>query len=161
NEVEGSVRTFGTFSARYGGLKVYFVARFSQRFATIHTWQGQSLVQDRLTAAGEDVGGGLAFQPTGPHPVLELELAPSHGSVQNARANLETEAGALGFDQVLARAVGEWEDKLAQIRVTGADDRQQTIFYTAVYHSLLMPTTFSDANGDYLGFDGKVHRATG
>ncbi len=161
SEVEGSVRTFGTFSARYGGLKVYFVAQFSQRFETIHTWQGPSLVQDRLTAAGEDVGVELAFQPTGPHPVVELKLALSYVSVQNARANLETEAGTLGFDQVLVRAVGEWEDKLALIRVTGADDRRQTIFYTAVYHSLLMPTTFSDANGDYLGFDGKVHRATG
>ena len=45
--------------------------------------------------------------------------------------------------------------------VTGGDDRQQTIFYTALYHSLLMPTTFSDVNGDYLGFDGQVHRAAG
>jgi predicted alpha-1,2-mannosidase len=159
NEVEGSVRTFGTFSTRYGGLKVYFVARFSHRFATIHTWQGKSLIRDRLTVAGEDVGVDLGFQPAGSRPVVELKLALSYVSVQNARANLETEAGALGFDQVLAKAVGEWEEKLAQILVTGDDERRHTVFYTAVYHSLLMPTTFSDANGDYPGFDGKAHRA--
>src|SRR5262249_702358 len=39
NEVEGSVRTFGTFSGRYGGLKIYFVARFNQAFAALGTWQ--------------------------------------------------------------------------------------------------------------------------
>jgi predicted alpha-1,2-mannosidase len=161
NEVEGSVRTFGTFSARYGGLKVYFIARFSQRFAAIHTWQGGSFARDRLAAEGEDVGVDLAFQPTGPRPIVELKLALSYVSVQNARANLEAEAAAAGFDQLLEKAVREWEDKLAQIRVTGGDDRQQTIFYTALYHSLLMPTTFSDVNGDYLGFDGQVHRAAG
>jgi hypothetical protein len=26
-EVEGSVKTFGTFSGRYGGITVYFVAK--------------------------------------------------------------------------------------------------------------------------------------
>jgi predicted alpha-1,2-mannosidase len=161
NEVEGSVRTFGTFSARYGGLNIFFVARFSRRFATMQTWQGQSLARDRLTASGEDVGVDLAFEPTGPEPIVELKLALSYVSVQNARANLDAEAGAFGFEQLLEKAIREWEDKLAQIRVTGGDDRQQTIFYTALYHSLLMPTTSSDVNGDYLGFDGKVHRAAG
>jgi hypothetical protein len=59
------------------------------------------------------------------------------------------------------KAVGAWEDKLGQIRVAGGTDKQQAIFYTALYHSLLMPTVFSDVNGDYLGFDGQVHRAAG
>ena len=65
------------------------------------------------------------------------------------------------FDKVLEKAVGEWEDKLAQIRIVGGSEKQQTIFYTALYHSLLMPTVFNDVNGDYLGFDGQVHRASG
>ena len=50
---------------------------------------------------------------------------------------------------------------LSRIRVEGGTDKQQTIFYTALYHSLLMPTVFNDVNGDYLGFDGQVHRASG
>ena len=33
-EVEGSVKTFGTFAARHGGARVHFVARFSQPFAS-------------------------------------------------------------------------------------------------------------------------------
>lgn len=161
NEVEGFVRTFGTFSARYGGLKVYFVARFSQGFAAIGTWQGESFSRNRLTVAGDDVGVELAFDTQGPRPIVELKLAVSYVSVQNARANLDAEVGGAGFDQVLKKAVGEWEEKLGQIRVAGGTDKQQAIFYTALYHSLLMPTLFSDVNGDYLGFDGQVHRAAG
>src|SRR4029077_6416772 len=73
NEVEGSVRTFGTFSARYGGLDVYFVARFSQRFAAVQAWQGESLAPDRFTASGGDVGVDLAFRPAAAEPVVELK----------------------------------------------------------------------------------------
>jgi predicted alpha-1,2-mannosidase len=160
NEVEGSVRTFGTFSARYGGIKVYFVARFSQGFAAMGTWQGDSFSRDRLTVAGDDVGVDLTFHTNSPRPIVELKLAISYVSVQNARANLDVEVGAAGFDKVLGKAVGEWEDKLAQIRIVGGTEKQQTIFYTALYHSLLMPSVFNDVNGDYLGFDGLLHRAS-
>jgi predicted alpha-1,2-mannosidase len=161
NEVEGSVRTFGSFSARYGGIKVYFVARFSQGFAAIDTWQGDSFSRDRLTVTGDDVGVDLIFHSKDTRPIVELKLAISYVSVQNARANLDAEVGAAGFDSVLGKSVGEWEDKLAQIRIIGGTDKQQTIFYTALYHSLLMPTVFNDVNGDYLGFDGQVHLASG
>lgn len=161
NEIEGSVHTFGSFSGRYGGIKVYFAARFSQPFAAIGTWQGDSFVRDRLTAAGNRVGVDLLFDANAQRPTVELKLAISYVSVQNARSNLEAEVGAAGFDQVLQRAIEAWEGKLGRIRVTGGSDKEQTIFYSALYHSFLMPSVFSDVNGDYLGFDGKVHRATG
>ena len=39
---------------------------------------------------------------------------------------------------------------------------QQATFYTALYHASLEPSLFNDANGQYIGFDDKVHRvATG
>jgi predicted alpha-1,2-mannosidase len=34
-------------------------------------------------------------------------------------------------------------------------------FYTALYHALLHPNVFSDANGQYIGGDGQVHVANG
>src|SRR6202034_1587131 len=33
----------------------------------------------------------------------------------------------------------------------------QTVFYTALYHSLLHPNVASDVNGQYSGFDGQTH----
>lgn len=161
NEVEGAVRTFGTFSKRYGGIKVYFVARCSTHFASFRTWQGKVFSSAASTAAGNDVGVDLVFDKTDARPEIELKLALSYVSIKNARANLVAEADKLSFDQVCMKAKEEWEDKLSRIRVEGGTDKQRTIFYTALYHSLQMPTAFSDVNGEYLGFDGKVHQASG
>jgi predicted alpha-1,2-mannosidase len=46
------------------------------------------------------------------------------------------------------------------MRIGGGTSAQQTEFYTALYHALLEPSIFSDANGTYLGFDGNVHRTS-
>jgi predicted alpha-1,2-mannosidase len=46
------------------------------------------------------------------------------------------------------------------IKIQGSTEKQKTIFYTALYRVFQMPTVFNDANGDYLGFDRKVHQAS-
>ncbi|MBW4889519.1 GH92 family glycosyl hydrolase [Mucilaginibacter sp. HMF5004] len=38
---------------------------------------------------------------------------------------------------------------------------KQTIFYTALYHSMLAPNIYSDADGQYRGIDNKIHKADG
>ncbi|MCJ8211164.1 GH92 family glycosyl hydrolase [Mucilaginibacter sp. RS28] len=38
---------------------------------------------------------------------------------------------------------------------------KQTIFYTALYHCLLAPNTYSDVDGQYRGLDQQVHKADG
>jgi predicted alpha-1,2-mannosidase len=160
-EIEGSVQTFGTFSKRYGGLKVCFVARFSRPFRDFATREGESETPGRVVAAGDDLGVRVSFRPDHPSRVVVLELAISYVSTANARANLEHEAGKADFDQVLAGAVARWEEALARIQVSGGSRRQRTIFRTALYHSLQMPTVFQDVTGEYLGFDRRVHQATG
>lgn len=43
------------------------------------------------------------------------------------------------------------------MQVTGGSKDDRVQFFTALYHALLAPTTYSDVNGEYLGFDNKVH----
>jgi predicted alpha-1,2-mannosidase len=174
-EVEGSVRTFGTFSGRYGGIPIHFVARTNWAFTSFGTWQDGVSQPLKATASGDDVGAALLFDNKGPNEnrskkdpgkqhdphTIELKLAISYVSVANARENLNREAGALSFDQVVEQGIQEWEEKLGRIRVEGGTPKEQTLFYTALYHALQMPTVFNDVNGDYLGFDGHVHRANG
>jgi predicted alpha-1,2-mannosidase len=159
-EVEGAVKTYGTFSGRYGGIKVYFVAQCSQPFAGFATWQGDVVSRDKPAAEGNRVGVDLSFAPTNRPQVIHLKLAISYVSIANARANLEVEAGAKDFDQVLAEAQRAWEERLSLIRIEGGTDEQRTIFYTALLRAFQMPTVFNDANGDYLGFDQQVHQAS-
>jgi predicted alpha-1,2-mannosidase len=161
HEIEGSVRSFGTFSKRYGGIPVHFVARCNRPFAAFGVWKDGSAAAGQSAADGDDVGADLRFEKTGATSAVELKLAISYVSVANARENLNREAGSLDFDQVLEQSKRQWEEKLGRIRVEGGTAKEQTLFYTALYHALQMPTAFSDVNGDYLGFDGQVHRAEG
>jgi predicted alpha-1,2-mannosidase len=160
-EIEGAVRTFGTFSNRYGGLKVYFVARFNRPFHDFATRTGETETPGQAVATGDDLGVNVSFQPDDASRVVEIKVAISYVSIANARANLEHEAGNMNFDQVLTEAVARWEGKLARIQVFGGSVKQRMIFRTALYHSLQMPTAFQDVTGDYLGFDRRIHQAAG
>ena len=70
-------------------------------------------------------------------------------------ANLRAENPEWDFDAVRAAARQAWNDVLGKVRVTGVDP---TVFYTAVYHTFLHPTLFSDVDGRYRGFDDQVHQ---
>lgn len=160
-EIEGSVRTFGTFAKRYGGLKTYFVARFNRPFTEYATRVGDAKTPKQATANGDDIGIHVGFPAADVKQILELKVAISFVSIANARANLEQEAGKADFDQVMKQAVAQWEEKLGRIQIEGGTTKQRTIFRTALYHALQMPTIFQDVNGEYFGFDRKVHKAEG
>ena len=161
HEVTGAIRTFGSFAGRYGGEKVYFAAQFSQPFAHYSVWSGSKSYINQPAVKGDKVGTDLSFKTTGASQVVELRLAISYVSIENARGNLKAEVGSTSFDDMIAKAKQEWEDKLSSIKIEGGTDDQRHIFYTTLYHSLQMPTLFNDVNGDYMGFDKKVHQATG
>lgn len=92
---------------------------------------------------------------------VEIKVGISYVSEENALLNLEAEAGQLDFDGVRANAAADWEDALSVIKINSDDDEIKTNFYTALYHSMIMPTNFTDVNGEYLGFDKQVHVAEG
>lgn len=158
-EVVGEARLFGAFSGRYGGLKGYFAARFSVPFDSFGTWEGDDLVEGRLSAQGEDVGAALRFGDGTSTTVVEVKMGISFVSVENARLNLDAEAGQEDFDAVRRRAEHTWEQELGRIRVRTADPEIEETFYSALYHCLLMPTSFTDVNGAYLGFNREVGTA--
>jgi predicted alpha-1,2-mannosidase len=161
NEVEGSVTSFGTFSKRYGGLKTYFVAQFNRPIREFVTFSGEKEANSEACLRGDDVGVDLGFHVDESDPTVEVRLALSCVSVENARANLEQEAKPFSFDKLLGQAVSLWEEKLGRIQVTGGSERQRTIFRTALYRSFQMPTLFNDVNGEYLGFDKQTHQTDG
>jgi predicted alpha-1,2-mannosidase len=161
NTITGSVRTFGSFSGRYGGLKVYFAALLKQPWEQCTTWSGDSITVDSTGARGDDVGVELKFKNPANGQPIELALAISHVSVANARVNLNTELADRSFDEVHQLATDQWNDRLSRIQIDGGDESDQTIFYTALYRSLTMPTIFNDVNKQYTGFDGQVHQADG
>jgi predicted alpha-1,2-mannosidase len=160
-EITGAVRTFGNFASRYGGIKVYFAARFNQSFSEFKTWSGDHTFKNQLVTKGDTLGVDVSFEKNGVNQVVELQLGISYVSIENARENLETETNGADFDKMIEKAKKAWEEKLSMIKIEGATNEQKQIFYTALYHSFQMPTLFNDVNGEYTGFDKKVHRANG
>jgi predicted alpha-1,2-mannosidase len=158
-ELEGSIRTFGSFGSRFGGLKVYFVARVSAPVSSFGTWNESGFVIGRSTSSGNTVGVEMSFERYNQPQVVELRVALSHVSIENARENLETEVGNSEFDHVLLNAQRSWARKLSVIEIEGGTPQQETIFLSALYRSFQMPTVFTDVNGEYFGFDKAVHLA--
>jgi len=76
-----------------------------------------------------------------------------------ARKNLRNELHYSDFDDVRRAARERWNEALGRIEIEGGTQAEQTIFYTALYHSLLAPNLFSDADDRYRGMDLEIHRA--
>jgi len=160
-EVEGEIRTFGSFGGRYGGIKVYFVARFDKPFKSYGVWNNKEYFSGVSLITGDKPGADFCFDKSAAKEVVQLKMGISYVSIDNARENLETEAGDKSFDNIVALSQQLWEDKLSLIKVEGGTADQRNIFYTALYHSMQMPTVFNDVNGDYTGFDKQIHKADG
>lgn len=158
-EITGYVKTFGTFAGRYGGIKVYFFAGFDKKIVGSQIWEGTTKLVEKNEGAGKELGVDFTFGDT--CRVIELRLGISHVSIENARLNLETETGGLTFENLVDSARNGWEKKLAIIEPEFENEKVKTIFYTALYRTFQMPTLFQDVNGDYFGFDRKVHKAEG
>ncbi len=155
HEIEGHVRTFGSFAGRYGGIKVYFAARFSTPIKNYKTWENGKIAEKAENYEGDTLITLLQFN----QPVIELKLAISHVSIANAWENLEREVNDKSFEIVQEEGIQTWEDRLSSIKLSGGTPEQHTNFYTALYRSFQMPTIFNDENGQYIGFDKQIHRA--
>lgn len=140
--------------------RVFFDAQFDHPFLTTSVWQDTLLKVGGKSCAGNKCGSYVTFTTT-PSPVVQVKIGLSFVSVDNARLNLDREIGGQTFDAIHARTLASWDRKLSQIQVLGGTDAQKTIFYTALYHALIHPNVFSDVNGEFMGFDNKVHVALG
>ena len=155
-EITGAV-TSGRFCNQPNAYTVYFAARFDRPFTASGTWSATSVSAgpaSRKRATAAPVAGGHLTFDTRVDPVVRVKVAVSYVDVAGARANLRAEATTFDVDAQRAAARRAWNRQLGKIRVTGGDTR----FYTALYHSLVAPNLFSDADGRYVGFDRKVHR---
>ncbi|HEY2441260.1 MAG TPA: GH92 family glycosyl hydrolase, partial [Solirubrobacteraceae bacterium] len=106
-------------------------------------------------ASGAD-GGYVTFD-TSTDPVVEAKVGISYVSTDNATANRTAEIPGWSLTRVRDAAHTAWNRVLSKIAVGGGTATQRTVFYTALYHSLLHPNVASDVNGEYAGFDGQVH----
>jgi predicted alpha-1,2-mannosidase len=100
-------------------------------------------------------GAYLTFNTTSNH-VVKAKVGLSYVSGSNAALNVSAEDPGWDFARVKAADESSWNRMLSKIQIGGGTQEQQTVFYTALYHSLLHPNVESDVNGQYMGFNGQV-----
>ena len=113
---------------------------------------------DAKSAQGKHTGAWLDF---GSEHEVELKVGISFVSEAGAAANLRQGVAGWDFDDIHSTARQIWSRLLDRVAIEGGTPDQRAIFYTGVYHSLLSPTVFSDSDGNYIGFDDKVHSLSG
>src|SRR5262249_921934 len=112
------------------------------------------------SSTGAQAGAYVTFDARR-EPTVQIRVAISFVSIDNARQNLVAAIPTWSLDRVRDDTRPTWERLLDLIRVSGGSNQERRTFYTMLYHALLGPTVFSDTNGQYLGMDGEVHFAEG
>ncbi|HEY3358608.1 MAG TPA: GH92 family glycosyl hydrolase [Polyangia bacterium] len=155
-EVTGAIVSQSDFSGRYGGIPMYFVARFTTPFTSHGLWNDGVLADGATAQDGLTLGAYVGFAAGG---TVEAQVALSFVSLEQARANLAAEATT--FDDARAAARAAWSEALGLIDIETPSAADRTIFYTALYHLMQMPTQMTEAGGVYMGFDRQPHQADG
>ncbi|WP_294532834.1 GH92 family glycosyl hydrolase [uncultured Bacteroides sp.] len=134
--------------------RIYFVIQCSQPFEKATLVSNQKALEGK-EAEGTDLQALLKFKDHTSEPIV-MKVGLSIVSVENARENLQAEVEGFDFDAVKQAAYHTWNDAVSAIKVEGGTEEQKTNFYTALYHSMVVPNVVSDVNGQYRRHDQTI-----
>ncbi len=179
-EIEG-MRSVGSFcyNSPEAAYPVYFVAKFSKPADNFGVWKtpakyngveaqwmgynGKTRMMERATkmVVGDSIGTYFSYN-FDKETSVEVKIGVSYVSIENARENLEKETGDASFEAIYKETFDAWNQLLSRIKVEGGTNDDKTIFYTALYHSLIHPNTLNDINGEFPQIKtGKIGKTAG
>lgn len=133
--------------------RLYFVMQFSHAFDESGiVFNGKTITASE--AEGQNVKGFVKFKDL--QEPLYVKVGISAVSIENARANIDKN---MSFESALAASQKMWNKELGKIDVEMMDHDDEVVFYTSLYHTMVSPNLYSDANGDYLGRDMNVYNS--
>lgn len=148
HELEGS---FSSVKRYWGGpkdVKVFFVVQFDQPFSGLKTWKGKALDWSASGVQG-DSAGIAALYPVKAGQQLQMKIAISYTTIDNARQNLQKECNTWDFNSVRHQTQSVWNDWLGKIEVKGGTTAQHIKLYTDLWHVLMGRQKLDDVSGDY------------
>lgn len=128
---------------------------------TVHFYAtlNQPVERVDLHQQGAQDGYAVVNIADGQKSPVEMKIALSFVSGENARRNHELEISGKSFNQVKADAIQQWERHLSAIRVKGGTEKQKQLFYTSLYRAFLWPALRTDTNGEFRDVNGDVVKA--
>ncbi|MFT4565145.1 MAG: putative alpha-1,2-mannosidase [Saprospiraceae bacterium] len=107
---------------------------------------------------GEHLGFYAEFETQKDEEVL-LKTGISFVSTEGAKNNLLSEIKDFDFDKVRNSTSQLWNNTISKISVEGGSEEDNSIFYTALYHTMIDPRSFTDVDGSHTGGDQKIHHS--
>jgi predicted alpha-1,2-mannosidase len=167
---DGTITGFRETRGWAPGRQLYFAIRFNRPMVGQALYNREADIPykgfaqpgrtpgDRAQVEGRALVGVFDFGTLdGP---LVAKVALSSVSEDNAALNLASDEKGFDFDGLRARSRTAWEEALGAIQIDAPAPMRRTV-YTALYHTLLAPSVFSDVDGRYRGPDNEVHEAKG
>lgn len=158
---------FDTQGRLWGGpevVRIFFVARFDKPFDSVHGWADKERFTNIQALQGPAQStprsGGWSYHdaPTSgvsanyqvkPGDKIQIKMAISYVSIDNAKENMEQDCNHWDFNRVRTESQNEWNEWLGRIDVKGGTDTQKIKLYTDLWHTLLGRHKLDDFNGQY------------
>jgi predicted alpha-1,2-mannosidase len=143
HEISGYSRIRGGWN-NGAAYTIYFSLQFDRSFSSFSSWKGKKLYPGQQTQfdSGEKTGV-IAYFDGG--DTVQVKIGISFISAEKARYNLEHEIAGWDFNQVLAETQQKWEQLFKRIEID-ATPEQRVMFYTGLYHTMLMPVDRTGEN---------------
>lgn len=151
HEVAGYTRIRGGWN-NGRAYTVYFYAETDRPFERTATWKADSITDELsqydshrktgvLLRFADTAGDGTASD------VVQLKVGISFLSSQKARQNAHADIPHWSFETTHQELLGQWEKLLERIELSPrTPEAQKRMFYTALYHTMLMPVDRSGEN---------------
>lgn len=137
---------------------IYFRTRFSKPFTSVQI-DTTAIIKD-----GDHIGAATIARfdfDTQKDEQIIVSTAISGVSTEGAAKNLLAEVPDDNFDKYRNLTRDNWNRQLSKIEIVSNNTDDKVNFYTALYHSMIAPTIYSDVDGTYYGPDKKTHKTDG
>jgi predicted alpha-1,2-mannosidase len=126
---------------------VFFHVVFDKPFKNFKTWKAEKLSENKIQIdSGEKTGALLNFENADGN-TIQMKVGISFLSTRKAQQNIENEVPNWNFEETLAATQQKWEQLLSKIEIDkNATDKKKKMFYTGLYHSMLMPVDRTGEN---------------
>jgi predicted alpha-1,2-mannosidase len=157
-------KVIGYCRNNHGGVPAnfhnYFVAVFDHDFKSVSTWHGDTIRVNGTDEEGDHSGAILAFK-TGRGEKINVRVASSFISPEQALLNLTRETDGKDFEVIKKEGKAAWNKQLGRIEIDGGTADQQRTFYSCLYRMILFPRQFYELNAKnevvhYSPYNGEV-----
>lgn len=153
-EITGEVVMSPTYRRKVP-CTVYFVAQVDRAMSSFGGWRPGADGKRELVElpdgriSGIQSGVHLTFADLAAGEKIQMKVALSYVSVEQAKKNLLAELPGWDFDATSKAASGAWNSLLGRIQVDGGTREQRSKFYTDLFRMGIGKRNYNDVDGQY------------